>query len=68
MRALFDRGIFRRHAERIPPHRMQDIISLRHFETGDHIAHGVIAHMSHVNASRRIGKHFQHIIFWFAAV
>ena len=68
MRALFNRGIFRRHAKRVPPHRVQHIISLGYFEAGNHIAHGIIADMAHVNAARWIGKHFQHIIFRFAAV
>ena len=68
MRAFFHRRIFRRHAERVPPHRVQNIKPLRFFEARHHIAHGVIAHMTHMDAARRIGKHFQHVIFRFAAI
>ena len=42
---------------------MQDIETARPFVPGHDIPHGVIAHMAHVDASGRIRKHFQHIIF-----
>ena len=32
-------------------------------ETGDDVAHGVVAHMAHMDAPRRIGEHLQHIGF-----
>ena len=57
------RGVFRRHPKGIPPHRVQHVVARRHFITRHHIAHGVIPHVPHVDAARRIGEHFQHIVF-----
>ena len=59
--ALFHRGVFRGHAEGVPPHRVQHFVADHPLVAGQHIAHRVIAHMPDVNAPRRIGKHFQHI-------
>ena len=28
-----------------------------------HVAHGVVAHMAHMDAPRRIGEHLEHVIF-----
>src|SRR5581483_9520707 len=30
---------------------------------GHHVAHGVVAHVAHVDAPRRIGEHLQHVVF-----
>ena len=60
--APFHCGIFGRHAEGIPAHRVQHAESAGGFVPRDHVAHGVIAHMAHVDAPRRIGEHLQHII------
>ncbi len=56
-------GVLRRHAESVPAHRMQHIEPHRALVAGDHVAHGVIAHVAHMDAPRRIGEHFQHIVF-----
>ena len=61
MHAALHRGIFGRHPERIPPHRMQHFKTLGAAGAGDDIAHGVIADMAHVDAPRWIGKHLKHI-------
>src|SRR5262249_655799 len=28
-----------------------------------HVAHGVVAHVAHVDAPRRVGEHLQHVVF-----
>src|SRR5262249_19799338 len=33
------------------------------FEARDHVAHGVVAHVPHMDAPRRIGEHLQHVVF-----
>ena len=68
MAAYCHRCVFSRHAKRIPAHRVQDIMPGADFMAGNHIAHRVIAHMSHMDPPRRIGKHFKHVIFWFALI
>ena len=57
------RRVFGGHAEGVPAHGMQHIETLGPAIARDDIAHGVVAHMAHVDAARRIGKHLQHIIF-----
>ena len=63
MGVVLHRGVFRRHAERVPPHRMQDVVAARAPESGDDVAHRIVAHMAHMDAPRRIGKHLEHVIF-----
>ena len=63
MGLVLDRGVFGRHAERVPSHRVHDIEAARALVAGDHVAHRIIAHMPHVDAPRRIGEHFQDIVF-----
>ena len=60
---LFHRGVFRRHAEGIPTHRVQHIEAAGAFIARDHVAHCVVPNMPHVDPPRRIGKHFEHVIF-----
>ncbi len=40
---------------------MEHIESLGALVTGEHVAHGIVAHMAHVDAPRGIGEHLQHI-------
>ena len=42
---------------------MQDVEALGAFVTGNNIAHGVVAHVAHVDAAGRIGEHFKDIVF-----
>ena len=56
-------GIFRRKPERVPAHRMEDIEAAGTPVSGDDIAEGVVANMPHMDPSRRIGEHFQNVIF-----
>ena len=58
----FNRGILGRQAKGIPTHRMQHGIALRRLGPRHHIAHRIVAHMAHMDAPRRIGEHFQHVI------
>ena len=51
------RRVFRRHAERIPAHRHQDIKALHAQLARHHIVDGVIAHMAHVQFARWIRQH-----------
>ncbi len=57
-------GVLGRHAEGVPAHRMQHVKSARALVAGNHVAHRIIADMAHVDAAGRIGKHFQHVIFF----
>ena len=66
--ALVARRILGRQAEGIPAHGMQHIVALGAAEAGDDIAHGVVAHMAHMDAPRRIGEHLQHIAFGFVGM
>ena len=68
MDLLFHGGVLCRHAESVPPHRVQDVESLGSFIARDNIAHGVISNMTHVNTPRRIREHFEDIIFRFVGV
>ncbi len=63
MDLAFDGGIFRGHAERIPSHGMQHVETGRALEPRNHVAHGVIAHVPHVDTPRGVGEHLQDIIF-----
>ena len=46
--AVRDRGVLRGQSERIPAHRLQHVPAVHAHETGDHIADGVVADMTHV--------------------
>jgi len=47
---------------------MEDIKALHFFIPGHHVPNRVIPHMAHVDLSRRIGKHFKKIIFFFLGI
>ena len=56
-------GVLRRQSERVPAHRVEDIEAPRAPIARHHVAHGVVAHMAHMDAPRRIGEHLEHIVF-----
>ena len=56
-------GVLRRHAERVPAHRMQHLEAHRTFVARNHVTHGVVAHVTHMDAPGRIREHLQHVIF-----
>ena len=61
------RGIFRRHSEGVPAHRVEHFHSLHPPVAREHVAHGVIAHVAHVDAPRWIGEHLEDIGLGLAA-
>ncbi len=54
--------VFRRQAEGVPAHRMQDVETLRALVARHHVAHRIVAHMAHMDAARRVRKHLEHVI------
>ena len=66
MSVVFDGGVFGRHAESVPAHRVQHVEATGAFEARCDVADGVIADMTHVDLARRVGEHLQHVIFGFA--
>ena len=60
---VLDRRVFRRKAEGVPAHRMQDIEALGALEPGDNVAEGVVADVPHVDPARRVGEHLKYVIF-----
>ena len=63
MSVVLHGGVLGRHAERVPAHRMEHAEPPRAPIARHHVAHGVVAHMAHVNAPRRIREHLEHVIF-----
>ena len=57
------RGVLRRHTKRVPAHRVQNVVTCAHLIARDHVAHSVVAHVAHVDATRRVGEHLQNVIF-----
>ena len=60
--AAFHRRVLGWHAKGVPAHWVQHRKPLRGLIARHHIAHGIVAHMAHMNAPRGIGEHFQDII------
>ena len=56
------RCVFRRHTKSIKAHGVKYIMPRRNFITRDHIAHRVVAHMAHMQLTRRIREHLKHIV------
>ena len=54
---ILDGGVFRRLAKGVKAHRMQNLTAFQPLVTAIDIADGIIAHMAHMDFSRRIGKH-----------
>ncbi len=63
MGLVLHRGILGRHAERVPAHGMDDVEPLGPAIARHHVAHGVVADVPHVDAPRRVGEHFEHVVF-----
>ena len=45
---VLHRGVFRRHAEGVPTHGLQDVLAEHALVAGNHVADGVVAHVAHV--------------------
>jgi hypothetical protein len=52
-----DRGVFRRHAERVPTHRHQHVVAVHPQIAVHHVIDRVVAHVAHVQLARRIRQH-----------
>src|SRR5690606_26099271 len=61
MDALFHRRVLRRHAERIPAHRVQHFVPGHPLVAGQHVAHRIVAHVADVDAPRWIGEHLEDV-------
>ncbi len=68
MHLALDRGVLRRHAEGVPAHGMQHGEAARALVARDHVAHGVVAHVAHVDAPGGIGEHLEDVVFVARAV
>jgi len=60
---VLDRGVFGRHAEGIPAHRLHDVEALHGMEARQHVTDRVIAHVPHVQLARGVGEHRQAVVF-----
>ena len=56
-------GVFGRQAEGVPSHRMEDVEPFGPAVPRHDIAHGVVAHMAHVDAPGGIWEHLEDVIF-----
>ncbi len=61
--AAFHRRVFRRKSEGIPAHGMQHVESAGLLVARHDVAEGIVAHVPHVDPSRRVWEHFKNIIF-----
>src|SRR5438045_3620465 len=43
---------------------MQDIVALPPAKAREHVAHRVVADVTHMDAPRRVGEHLQDVTFW----
>ncbi len=59
--ALLHRRVLGRHAECVPPHRMEYFVPGHALVAREHVAHRVVAHVADVDAPRRIGEHLKHV-------
>ena len=68
MNIILNSRVFCRQSEGVPSHRMQNIVSLQSLETCNYVSDGVVPHMSHVQLTGRIRKHFQNVILLFVVI
>ena len=59
--AALHRGVLCRQAERVPAHRVEDIVALGAPVARDDVAHRIVAHMTHVQPSGRVGEHLEDV-------
>ena len=52
-----------RHAEGVPAHGVEHGMAGGALIAGDHVPHGVVAHVAHVDAPGRVGEHLQDVVF-----
>ena len=68
MDALFHRGVFRWHAERVPAHRVENLVPRRLLVAREYVAHRVIADMADMDAPAGIGEHLEHVALRLVAI
>ena len=61
---MLNGSIFCRQTKGIPTHRMEHIVALHFFESGNNVTDGVITHVTHVKVPGRIREHFQQIVLF----
>ena len=62
MRAVLDRGILGRQAERVPAERMQHVEAEHPLHARDDVANHVVADVPDVGVPRRVGKHLEAVV------
>jgi hypothetical protein len=60
---MLNRGIFSGKPKSIPTHRMKNGETASMLVTSRDVSNRIIADMTHMEATRRIGKHLEDIIF-----
>ena len=63
MDLLLHRRVLGRQAEGVPAHGVQHVEAAGALVAGDHVALGVVAHVAHMDAPRRVGEHLEHVVF-----
>ena len=61
MLARLDGDVLGVQPERVVAHGVQHPLTLVAAEAGYHVAHGVVLHVTHMGATRRIGEHLEHV-------
>ena len=62
MNAALERRVFRRQAEGVPAHGMEDVEASGPLVARHDVAHRVVAHVAHMDAARGVGEHLQDVI------
>ena len=62
MDAALEGRVLRRQPEGVPAHGMKDIESPGPLVARNHVAHGVVAHVAHVNAARGVREHLEDVV------
>ena len=65
---VLDGRVLGRKPEGIPSHRMQHVVAVHPHVAGQGVADGVVAHVPHVERTRRIGQHLQDVVLLLARV
>ena len=54
-------GVLGRHAEGVPAHGVEDIEAAGALVAGEHIAHGIVSDVPHMDAPGGVRKHLEHV-------
>ena len=60
--AALEGRVLCRQAEGIPAHGVEHVEAPRPLVARHHVAHGVVAHVAHVDAARGVREHFEHVV------